>query len=118
MQFMTMRKLFASLLVLLCLGFAPHAFFAPGIAGPGTPSLARERPEVKIALLSQRNAVQALVSTRDPLPPSAGGAIVAVLPTLPSFGFFGQGHLSPRGISTTVSSTEPDNQRARSPPLS
>jgi len=118
MQLVTVRTFFSYLLVLLCLGLAPHASSASVGVDPGIPSLVKERTEATFALPLQRNAVQALNSTRDPLPPSTGGSIGAVLPILPSLADSGQGRLSVHKVRATVVSTEPDSQRARSPPLS
>lgn len=117
-QINPVRKFFVLILALLCLGFASYPGSSSPVIGLGTPSLARERPETKFVLPSQRNAVQALVTARDPVSPSAGGSIVAVLPIFPGLASRLPGGLSARALSDNASSAEPDQKRARSPPLS
>ncbi|MCD2176019.1 hypothetical protein [Rhizobium sp. C4] len=118
MQLIPVRKYLVLILALLCLGFAPYHFVTPYIVEPGTPSLAKAMPDARIALPSHRAVVQALVSTRDPLPPSAGGSIVAVLPALAGLAPFGLNRLFSVETADGVSSVEPEYQRARSPPVS
>lgn len=118
MQMIAARKFFASLLVLLCLGFAPQSVSSSAIVAPGVPSLAKERVEPTFAPASQRNPIQVLVSARDPLPPFTGGSIAAVLPgqsSLTAFGGYGSPSFEP---SSAGPSFKREYQRARSPPLS
>ena len=112
------RKFFVLILALLCLGFASYPASSSQMVVQGMPSLAKERPEAQFALPSHRIAVQALVSARDPVPPSAGGSIVAVLPAALELAARKPGSLSATALPATVSSSKPDQERARSPPRS
>lgn len=118
MQINRVRNFFVLLLALLCLGFASYPVSSSQIVGRGTPSLAKERPEAQFALPFHRVAVQALVSARDPVTPPAGGSIVAVLPVAPELAARKPGSLSATALPATVSSSKPDQERARSPPRS
>lgn len=118
MPFMNARKVFAFFLVLLCLGLVPYSVSASALVAAGQAILARERPEAHYVLPSQRGAVQALVSHREPLPSSAGGSIVAILPSLSGLPLAGRNGSASWIASGAGPSTEPEHQRARSPPLS
>lgn len=118
MKSIAMRKILACFLVLLCLGLAPSAFSTSLLVAPGVLSLAKERVEATYALPSQRHAVQILVPAREPHPSSTGGSIVAVLPWLPLFDGIGGAGWSSHELSSAGPSSQPEYQRARSPPHS
>lgn len=104
MQLKPVRNFLVLILALLCLGLASYPVSLSPIVAPGTASLAKEAPETKLALPSHRNGVQAVVSARDPVAPSAGGSIVAVLPILTRFALRKRGSLSASAVSATVPS--------------
>ncbi|SOC85544.1 hypothetical protein SAMN05421890_4047 [Ensifer adhaerens] len=118
MQMMLVRRLFVLILMLLCLVSGPLDVSARLVMAPGVPSLAQDRTETKFALPSHRNAVQVLVASRDPAPPSAGGSIVAVLPVSPGLEPFGKSGCQSGAALAATFSRQPDHQRARSPPHS